>query len=72
MVLNEEKQARLAEVLALRQDVVADVSASAPSAPPSASFSQGLLALEGGGESVLELAPAPELPLVLQQILKGY
>jgi len=33
MVLNEEKRARLDEVLALRQDDV-DVGASAPSAPP--------------------------------------
>jgi len=34
MVLNEEKRARLAEVLALREEDVADVGASAPSAPP--------------------------------------
>jgi len=34
MVLNEEKTARLDEVLALRQDVAADAGASAPSAPP--------------------------------------
>jgi len=34
MVLNEEKRARLAEVLALREEVVVDVGASAPSAPP--------------------------------------
>jgi len=40
--------------------------------PPSASFPQGVLALKGGGESVPESAPAPELPLVLQHILKGY
>ena len=42
--------------------------------PPSSSSPQGPLALEGGNESVPEPAPAPtpELPLVLQQILKGY
>ena len=40
--------------------------------PPSASSPQSLFMLEGDGESVSELAPAPELPLVLQQILKGY
>jgi len=42
--------------------------------PPSASYPQGLLALEGGGESMPKSAPAPAfvLPLVLQQILKGY
>jgi len=38
--------------------------------PPSASSSQSLFALEGWGESVPE--PAPKLPMVLQQILKGY
>jgi len=153
MVLNKEKRARLAEVLALHEEAVADVGASAPSAPPtnqavpsptpsaplaavplatvrasptpaplekgkgvveivfddeedtmegpvfkrckvaiaaishsssarhlasfrdhppSASSPQGFLTLEGGGESVPEPTPAPELPLVLQQILKGY
>jgi len=42
--------------------------------PPSASSPQSLFALEGGGESIPEPAPtpAPELPLVLQHILKGY
>jgi len=42
--------------------------------PPSVSSPPNLLALEDGAESVHELAsaPAPELPLVLQQILKGY
>jgi len=41
--------------------------------PPSTS-PQNLLALEDGAESVPEPVPAPtpELPLVLQQILKGY
>jgi len=34
MVLNEKKRARLAEVLALRQDAAAGAGASAPSAPP--------------------------------------
>jgi len=42
--------------------------------PPNASSPQGFHALEGGAESVpeLALAPAPELPLVLRQILQGY
>ena len=42
--------------------------------PPSASSLQSLFVLEGGGENAPEppCAPAPELPLILQQILKGY
>jgi len=42
--------------------------------PPSASSPQNPLALEDGGKSTHEppLAIAPELPLVLQQILRGY
>jgi len=40
--------------------------------PSSASSLQSLFALEGGGESVPKPDPAPELPLVLQQIPKGY
>jgi len=49
-------------------------SASFRDHPLSASSPRGPLALEGGGERVPEPAPAlvPELPLVLQQILKGY
>ena len=42
--------------------------------PPSASSPQSLFALEGEGENAPEPPPALalELPLVLQQILKGY
>jgi len=40
--------------------------------PPSASSLPNLLALEDGAESIPKLAPTLELPLVLQQILKGY
>ena len=42
--------------------------------PPSASSPPHILALEEGVEFVHEptLAPAPELPLVLQHILRGY
>jgi len=53
-------------------------SASRPASfrehPPSASSPQSLFAHEGGGENAPEPVPtpAPELPLVLQQILKGY
>jgi len=40
--------------------------------PPSATSPQNLLELEDGAERVPVPAPALELPLVLQQILKGY
>jgi len=40
--------------------------------PLSASSHQGFFALEGGGASLPEPAPASKLHLVLQQILKGF
>ena len=40
--------------------------------PPSASSAHGFPAVEGGAENVSEPTPAPELPLVLRQILQGY